>query len=83
MPKDLVEKEDWPTDLLAPVRFVNDSGVVVKTVTPAFEPKDLVHLAPPPGLTTLYDALHKPAPDRSAKRATPAKTWTKLYGCDE
>ena len=54
--KEMVEKEDWSTDLTENVDFVDESGDVVDTVPAAIEPQDLPNRTQKP--VTLYDLLN-------------------------
>lgn len=54
--KDMVEKQDWPSTSLPPVRFLNDSGKVVKTIQMLFELQDLLPSGKIP--ETLYDKMN-------------------------
>ena len=54
--KDMVEKEEWSTDLMATVNFVNESGEVTDTVVPSIEPQDLPNRQQEP--VSLYEVVN-------------------------
>ncbi|KAI5458788.1 hypothetical protein BGZ63DRAFT_362140 [Mariannaea sp. PMI_226] len=56
IPKDKVKREEWSTDRMAPVDFVNESGEAVETVQPAVEAHNLPPRPIPP--LPLYELLH-------------------------
>ncbi|KAI1075038.1 hypothetical protein F5B20DRAFT_585615 [Whalleya microplaca] len=70
--KDPVEKEDRPTDPLAPVRVVNESGKVMETTEPPFKPKDPPSQSQEP--VTLHDLLNRNAVESALAPEKPKST---------
>ncbi|KAM4058940.1 hypothetical protein HRG_008183 [Hirsutella rhossiliensis] len=82
--KDMVEKQNWQTDLLAPSRFFNESGEVVKTVTKPFERRDLPSQPQKP--VSLYDRLNPRdgrTPEAPAEKNSETPAWPGTYNDDE
>ncbi|WYZ35849.1 hypothetical protein EsH8_X_000496 [Colletotrichum jinshuiense] len=57
--KDMVEKQNWPTDPLAPIRFVNESNETKKTFNSHFTQEDVSSLHTPVSLHELLNSEHK------------------------
>lgn len=58
--KDMVEKEDWSTDLLQPMKLYNEAGELVDIVPPSVKAKHLpLQTHPPPTLYEVVNATDK------------------------
>ena len=65
--KDMVEKEEWSTDLMAPITFVNEAGEVTDIVGGHIEPQDMPDRPHKP--LSLYEVLNSSGP-RNPKPST-------------
>ncbi|EHK17760.1 uncharacterized protein TRIVIDRAFT_66661 [Trichoderma virens Gv29-8] len=70
--KDMVEKQEWSTDPMKPVQFVDESGEVAQTITIPFDREDLP--SQPRNLASLYDKLN-PTDSQKPRAAKRKKTW--------
>ncbi|KAK7408436.1 hypothetical protein QQX98_009421 [Neonectria punicea] len=86
VPKDMVEKQNWPIDLLSPFGFTNESGEVVETLSQPFTREDI--LSHPQEPVPLYDKLNsgdrrKPKAPKAPKPIAPTLAWAGTYNDDE
>ncbi|KID85530.1 hypothetical protein MAJ_11216, partial [Metarhizium majus ARSEF 297] len=70
--RDMVENTKWSTELQAPMRFVNESGEVVRTVTTQLKPEDLPSQTHAP--VSLYDELNQKDDQKPKAPATGSST---------